>query len=148
MDLCHRKCFVRNIIRHYIFNSFIKHMNFIIYTGICKRSFPWEFIYWPSNVINVSLYSSWIDLLFIYCLVLYQGIIRWICSTCWKRTLKISYWLINQGKELREFILFIKLFVVIKMEAPKNSLKRITRQRIIPCLHESVGSRLPRQFTV
>ena len=40
------------------------------------------------------LYSSWIDLLFIRCLltwVPWQGIMQRICCTCWKRTLKISY---------------------------------------------------------
>ena len=35
--------------------------------------------------------------------------------------------LINHGKELREFVLFIKLFVVTKMKILKNMFERITR---------------------
>ena len=49
-------CFVNNVIRHYILNSSIKHINFIIYTGICKTSFPWELIYLTSNVIKVCFF--------------------------------------------------------------------------------------------
>ena len=61
---------------------------------------------------------------------------------------KSSIWLINHEKELREFVLFIKLFVVRKMAIPKNTLERIKRHWIRPGLHKSIGSHLPIYFTV
>ena len=63
-------------------------------------------------------------------------------------TPKSGIWLINHAKELREFVLFIKLFVVTKMEISKNMRERITRHWIRPCIHKSIGGRLPIHFTV
>ena len=50
----------------------------------------------------------------------------------------------NHAKKLQEFVLFIKLFVLTKMEIPQNMLERITRQWIRPCI--GVGVRLPTNF--
>ena len=62
---------------------------------------------------------------------------------------KPPIWLINHGKEFWEFVLFIKLFVVTKMEILKNTLERITtRHWIRPCLNKSIRGRLPIHFTV
>ena len=45
---------------------------------------------------------------------------------------KIFVLLINHGKKPREFVSFIKLFVVTKKEIPKNTLERILRHSIRP----------------
>ena len=37
----------------------------------------------------------------------------------------------NHGKEIREFVLFISLFVVTNMKILKNTLERTTRQWIL-----------------
>ena len=55
-------------------------------------------------------------------------------------------WLNNHGKELWEFTLFSKLFSVTKIKIPKNTLKRITRHWIRPCLHKRIGEHLSIHF--
>ena len=65
-----------------------------------------------------------------------------------KENFKSPIGLINHEKELEEFDLLIKLFVVTKMEIPKNTLERITRHWFRPCLRKSIGSHLPVHFTV
>ena len=56
--------------------------------------------------------------------------------------------LTNHGRELSEFILFIKLFVFTKIDVPKNTFERVARHWIRPCLHKSIGDVLPIHFTV
>ena len=72
----------------------------LVEEAICFPFFStWYCLWWTEQLYasatgNYILYSSWIDLLSIFCLlpwVSQQRIIRWICSTCWKKTLKISY---------------------------------------------------------
>ena len=50
-----------------------------------------------------------------------------------RELLKFSIWIINHAKELQKFVLFIKLFIVTKMEIPRNTLKGNTRHWIRPC---------------
>ena len=50
---------------------------------------------------------------------------------------KSPIWLINHWKKLREFVLFIKLFLITKMKILKNTLELITRHWIRPCLHNT-----------
>ena len=50
---------------------------------------------------------------------------------------KPPIWLINHWKKLREFVLFIKLFVITKMKILKNTLEHITRHWIRPYLHNT-----------
>ena len=107
------------------------------------------------NYIAICLCTKYLDFIF---LLNRLNVYLLPCSVTGNHTMDLFYLLkenfknllltLNQGKELREYILFIKLFVVTKMEAPKNSLKHITRQRIRPCLHKSIGGRLPIHFTV
>ena len=52
----------------------------------------------------------------------YEGFVL----TVYRELLKYTIWVIKHEKKLREFFLFIKLFVVTKMEIPKNVLKRVT----------------------
>ena len=51
-------------------------------------------------------------------------------------------------KELREFVLFMKLFVATKMKIRKNTLEPITKHWIRPCLKKNFSRHLPILFTV
>ena len=56
--------------------------------------------------------------------------------------------LLIRGRSFQNLSYLSSLFVVKKMEIPKNTLERITRYWIRPCLHKSIGGRLPIHFTL
>ena len=60
---------------------------------------------------------------------------------------EISYLTINHEKELLEFVLFMKLFVVTKMKIAKNTLELIMKHWIRPRLHKIIRGRLLIPFT-
>ena len=56
--------------------------------------------------------------------------------------------LLIRGRSFQNLSYLSSLFVVKKMEILKNTLERITRHWISPCLHKSIGGRLPIYFTL
>ena len=60
-------------------------------------------------------------LFFAYC----HEFINSMVPYTWTELQKSTVWLINYWKELREFVLFIKLFVITKMNILKNLLRGI-----------------------
>ena len=92
----------------------------------------WLFVAYYHEFLNRKSYDGSV--------ILVERELRWIRCNCWKRTLKISYLtIINHWKELREFVLFIKLFVVTKMKILNKTLERITRHWIRPAYTKALG---------
>ena len=94
------------------------------YIAICLCNKDPDFIFLLNRLSFFQCLLPWVP---------WQGIIQWIHSPVEKELSKSPVWLIDDGKELPEFILFIKVFVVTK-EIPKNMVERITMDWIIPCL--------------
>ena len=86
------------------------------YIAICLCNKDPDFIFLLNRLSFFQCLLPWVP---------WQGIIQWIHSPVEKELSKSPVWLIDDGKELPEFILFIKVFVVTKVFVVSNVLRWI-----------------------